>query len=113
MFNRLAVALVTIGFATTASAAVVSAGSSTIGSIETYTEFGGGDAIVHLTTNSLQASCPYGFWIRGTDAGAKSALAQIIAAHTAGGSVVIYADTSTIWSGAGSAACLVWDVVAQ
>jgi hypothetical protein len=93
-----------------ADAAVLSANASTVARVDTYTQYGGGDVIVRLTNNSLAAACPYGFWIRAADAGAKTALAQILAAHHAQSSVVIYADTGVIWSGSGSAACLVWSI---
>jgi hypothetical protein len=96
-----------VGPGATANAVIFTATVSTVSSIDTYTQFGGGGVVFRLASNSLQTSCPYGFWIRGTDAGAKSALAQILAAYHAGSSVAVSADTSTIWSGAGSAACLV------
>ena len=78
---------------------VKSTSSSTISSVDIYTSVNGGDAIVHLTSNSLSGSCPYGFWISGTDAGAKSVLAQMIAAHSVGGSVIIAANINSTWSG--------------
>jgi hypothetical protein len=84
--------------------------SSTVTQVQVYSSYGGGDVIFFLASNSLATSCPYGFWIRATDAGAKSVVSQVLAAYTAGTPVAVSADTSTTWSGAGSASCLVWNV---
>jgi hypothetical protein len=96
-----------------AHAAVYTASASTITKVDTYTQYGGGDVIFFMANNSLSAMCPYGFWIRATDAGAKTTVAQILAAYQAGTPVVVSADPSITWSGAGSASCLVWDVIGQ
>jgi hypothetical protein len=110
--KSLLLGLVLAGLAGTSGAMnVQSTSASQISSVDVYTAFGGGDAIVHLTSNSLSGSCPLGFWISGTDPGGKSALAQIMAAQAVGGSVVIAADIASIWSGNGNtAACQVWSV---
>jgi len=105
--------LVAMGFAASANAAIYGTSASTISGIETYTQVGGGDVIVFLTSNSLSASCPYGFWIRGSDAGAKGTLAQVLSAQAAGIPVTIWADTSVTWSGSASPSCLVWGVRGQ
>jgi hypothetical protein len=97
-------------FASVADATIYTASASAIVRVDTYTQFGSGDVIITLANNSLAASCPYGFWMRGTDAGTKTAAAQMMAAQLADKQVVIAADTSIIWSGSGSAACLVWMV---
>jgi hypothetical protein len=90
------------------AANIVSTSLSTISQVDVYTEFGNGDVIVWLATNSLQSSCPSGFWIRGTDTGADRVLAQVEAAYHSGTPVTVWADTTTIWSGSASAACLIW-----
>jgi len=105
--------LMRLTMACTANATVYSTSPSTIGAIDSYTQFGNGDVVFRLTNNTLEGSCPAGFWIRGTDAGSKTVIAQVISASTTGASVIVGADTSTVWPGAGSAACLVWDVVLQ
>jgi hypothetical protein len=84
--------------------------ASTVTRVDAYSSYGGGDVIFFLASNSLQTSCPYGFWIRATDAGSKSVVSQVLAAYLAGTVVSVSADTSTTWSGAGSASCLVWTV---
>jgi hypothetical protein len=92
------------------AATIATTNVSTIASVDSYTSYGGGDVIFTLASNSLASACPFGFWVRGTDAGAKTTLAQIMVALTASRTVTVSADTSTIWSGASAAACLVWDV---
>jgi hypothetical protein len=110
MKTTTAVALGALSFcALTARASnIVATNQSTIVQVDVYTEYGNGDTIVWLASNSLQSSCPSGFWVRGTDTGADRALAQIEAAYHTGTPVTIWADTSTIWSGSSSAACLIW-----
>ena len=107
--------LAVTGLAATAGAVnIQSTVASTIDSVDTYTSYGDGDAVVHLVSNSLSSACPYGFWISGMDKGGKSALAQIIAAHKVGSQVIITADTDSIWPGNGNtAACKVWSVTGK
>jgi hypothetical protein len=45
------------------AATIVTANSSTITSIDSYTSYGSGDVIFELANNSMASSCPYGFWI--------------------------------------------------
>jgi DNA-directed RNA polymerase specialized sigma24 family protein len=98
-------------FVSVASAAVYSnAVPATIISVETYTQYGGGDVIFKMASNTLDTACPSGFWIKGNDPGAKSVLAQVLAARATETPVVVYADTAVTWTGAQSAACLVWAV---
>jgi hypothetical protein len=110
LFGRCAIFLAG-SIACASNAAVYSTNPTIIARVDTYTQYGGGDVIFTLSNSSLAASCPSGFWIRATDgAGAKTTIAQVMAAQHAGNSVVVYADTSIAWSGAGSPACLVWTV---
>jgi hypothetical protein len=109
---------IALGAASSAGAAVQASNNSTVAGIESYTEYGGnatvmnGDVIFQLTNNGgLSGACPLGFWIRGSDIGARNAMIQILAAYHAGRAVTILADTSTIWPGnTSSPACLVWSV---
>lgn len=102
--------LVTGGFSSFSNATVYSTSASTIARVDTYTQYGEGDVIITLANNSLAASCPYGFWIRGTDRGAKTTFAQVLAARHTDSAIVIHADTSITWSGSQFAACLVWTI---
>jgi len=99
-----------LNIATAYGSNVVSASQSAIARVDVYTEWGNGDIIFTLANNSLQASCPYGFWIRATDSGAQSTLAHVEAAYHTGSPVIVWADTTTIWNGSSSSACLVWMV---
>lgn len=110
---KIALGALSLAGAMNANATIVTASASPVATIDTYTQYGSGDVVFHLVSNSLQSSCPYGFWIRPSDGGAKSALAQVLAAYETGKSVAVSADNAIIWSGAGSAACLVWAVSAQ
>lgn len=94
-----------------AECAVTWVDPSTIAQIDSYTQFGGGDVTFTLTSNSLQAQCPFGFWIRASDgAGAKTVVSEITAAFHSEKTVVVWADPAILWGGSSSAACLVWGV---
>jgi hypothetical protein len=108
---KLALSLIGLLVASVASAATdATTGVSTVNNILTSTVFGGGDVNFNLANNSLSASCPNGFWIRATDAGATKTYAQVLASYQSGSPVMVYADTSTLWSGSSSATCLVYAV---
>ena len=104
-----------------ARAAVAYTTSSTISTVMTFTEYGtaitttpatNGDVVFQLASSGLSA-CSFGFWIRGSDIGAKNTLAQLLAAYHTGAPVVVAADTdpANFWPGNSSShACLVWSV---
>jgi hypothetical protein len=111
----LAVAVVigAVSSVASASAATIISSSSVIDWVETYTDYPTGtgrDAVFQLASSRLETQCPHGFWIRASDPGAKSTLAQVMAAYLAGKTIVAWVDTSVICSGSSSAACLVWNV---
>jgi hypothetical protein len=93
-----------------ACAAIIASEASTVSSIDTYATVGGGDVTFTLSNNSLGTQCPWGFWIRASDPGSKSVLAQITAAHHGGNEVIIWADVDVDWGGAGTRTCLVYAV---
>jgi hypothetical protein len=98
---------------TPAQAALQQAGSSLISHVQSYMEVGSGtgDVLVQLASNTLSSSCFDGFWIRGSDIGAKNALTQILAAYHTGLPVVIEADTAVWWTGnPATRYCLVWSL---
>jgi len=110
-----AAVIVALGCVASSAYAVNIAGTSAsnVVNLDTYTQYGGGDVVFGLATNSLQASCPGGFWIRATDAGAKSTIAQVLAAYQTGSPVMVWADidaASPHWSGSSAPTCLVWNV---
>ena len=104
--RRLAVIIALIVPATCVNAAVYPSGFATVSAIESYPLYGNGDVIVVLTANSLSATCPGGFWIRGTDPGANRTLAQVLAAQAAGQPITIWADTAVVWIGSAASTCL-------
>jgi hypothetical protein len=93
-----------------ADAAIYGTSASTVSTVDSYTQFGGGDVIFTLSSNSLQSSCPSGFWIHGTDVGAKTAVGELLAAFHAAKPVLVWADTAIIWTGSASPACQVWEI---
>jgi hypothetical protein len=75
-----------------------------------YSSYDTGDVTFTLTTASGISACTGGFWVRGTDAGAKTVIAALIAASQSGATIVVDADTTQVWPGATLVTCLVWDV---
>lgn len=107
MKTKLAAILTLCAVTFGADASIYGTNASTVTTVDTYTQFGSGDVVFTLANNSLQSACPSGFWIKGTDPGAKTAAGELLAAFHAGKPVMICADTAVIWTGSGSPACLV------
>lgn len=101
------------GLAARSNAAIVSATQSTIapGTLYSYPNFGGGDVVFQLSTNSLNSQC-VGFWLRASDPGFKSTLAALLVAEATQAPIVAFVDTSQIWGGNASPFCLI-DMIAQ
>jgi hypothetical protein len=72
-------ALGSIWFAFAAHATITDNPVGLVNGIYTYTDYGTGDVIV--VVQSPPAACQNGFWIRMTDAGAKTVYAQVLAAY--------------------------------
>jgi hypothetical protein len=89
-------------------AAVVGGPVGKIQTLWTYSDFGTGDVV--FTPQSPLSSCPNGFWIRMTDAVAKSVYAQVLAAYHAQTVLVVYAYDDSIWSGSSGIFCRVHGV---
>lgn len=92
-------------------AAVVIGSGIRILRIWTYTDYGLGD--VQISVDSPPATCPGGFWIRMSDAGAKSTLANLLSLQAQGVPVSIYAYDDSLWTGSASATCRLYTVAAS
>ena len=97
-------ALVGLAAAGVAQSAVQISSSSAITQLVSYTAYGSGDWVFSLASSGL-AGCSTGFWVRGTDSGAKATIAQLLAAYHSGTPVVVYADSTVIWPGSGGSYC--------
>jgi hypothetical protein len=75
-----------------------------------YTSYDTGDVTFTLTTVSGIPACTGGFWVRGTDAGAKTVIAALLAANQSGNTIIVDVDTTQAWPGATLTTCLVWAV---
>jgi hypothetical protein len=90
-----------------ATAAVITSSSSIITQFVSYTTYDSGDVTFSLASSGI-SGCSNGFWIGGTDAGAKSVIAQVLSAYRTGTSIVVYADPSQLWPGSGGQYCHIW-----
>jgi hypothetical protein len=52
-----------------------------------------------FTTQNAGATCQDGFWVRMTDPGAKTVVAQIMAALHSGAPVAVWAEDGQVWPG--------------
>lgn len=88
----------------TAHAAIISSSGSTIKEINSYTDISSGD--VAFTIHNAHSSC-FGYWIRGTDAGAKNSLAVLMMAFASSKKVTIASHDDQIWTGSRNRYCRV------
>jgi hypothetical protein len=65
-----------------------------------YTAFDGGDFV--FSTSAGAPGCGSGWWIAAADPGFKSAVAAVLAAQAAGSYIVVYGDSTQLWSGSPS-----------
>ena len=86
-------------------AAIVNGAVGSIKSVYTYSDFGTGDMTFQVT--SPLATCPDGFWIRMTDAGAKTLVAEVLMAVSASMPISAwgYDDAANAWSGSSGHYC--------
>jgi hypothetical protein len=94
-----------------AEAVPISTSASTVMSQQTffYGNFGSGDVIFRMTTNS-QPQC-FGYWLRGTDSGLKNELAALLVAISSQSQVVVDADDAVLWTGSSNHYCAVSSLV--
>lgn len=89
-------------------AAVVDAQAGEITSLYTYSEYGGGDVIV--TVQLPNGNCAAGYWLRMSDAGAKTMYAQLLSAYHAKARLRIQGHDDQIWGGSGGRYCRIYAV---
>jgi hypothetical protein len=88
-----------------AGAAEVAAAAGRVVHLYAFTDFGNGDVV--FTTQTVPSTCQDGFWVRMTDPGAKTTVAQIMAAFHSGVAMHIWASDTDIWSGSSGRFCRV------
>jgi hypothetical protein len=76
--------------------------------VYTYTDYGTGDVVV--TVENPPAPCQHGFWIRMTDAGAKTTFAQVLAAYHAKTPLRIGGYDDQMWPGSTGKYCRMYFV---
>jgi hypothetical protein len=62
-----------------------------------YSNFDGGDFV--FSTSVGAAGCGSGWYIKPTDGGYRSVIAEVLAAQAAGIPVVVYGDNTDLWAG--------------
>jgi len=97
---RFLAAIIAVFTSNIATAAIVTSSSSAIAQFVSYTTYDSGDVVFSLANGGI-SGCSNGFWIAGTDAGAKTVIAQVLSAYRTGTPIVVYADPSQLWSGSG------------
>jgi hypothetical protein len=71
--------------------------------VYTYTDYGAGDVVVVVENPPL--ACQHGFWIRMTDAGAKTTFAQVLAAFHAKTPMRMGGYDDQMWAGSTGKYC--------
>lgn len=90
-------------------AAIVPSPQGKITEIVTFADYGGGDVVVKMDTNTAQ--CPAGFWFEPNQPGFSALLSGLLAAKHAGTDVVINGLDNEIWGGSSGTFCKVYSVV--
>jgi hypothetical protein len=65
-----------------------------------YASYGGGDFV--FSTSAAASGCETGWYMKATDPGYKAAVSTVLAAQAAGLQVLVYGDTTDLWSGSPS-----------
>jgi hypothetical protein len=65
-----------------------------------YTTYNGGDFV--FTTSVAAAGCSSGWYLKASDPGYKAAVGTILTAQSAGLQIVVYGETTDLWSGSPS-----------
>lgn len=76
-----------------------------------FSDYGTGDVVFQM--NATGVGCENGFWLRPTDAGFKSNLSVLIAAHLSGRNVSVQGYNDSIWSGSGGKYCRLYSISIQ
>ena len=65
-----------------------------------YTTYNGGDFV--FTTSVTDPGCSSGWYLKASDPGYKAAVGTILTAQSAGLQIVVYGETTDLWSGSPS-----------
>jgi len=65
-----------------------------------YTTYNGGDFV--FSTSVAAAGCSSGWYLKASDPGYKAAVGTILTAQSAGLQIVVYGETTDLWSGSPS-----------
>ena len=82
--------------------------SSKVKEIYSYSEYGGGDVIVKLESNSV--NCSDGYWLKKIDPGFQVNVSMLIAAYQANNQLVLKGHTDQMWPGSSGKFCHVYSV---
>jgi hypothetical protein len=86
---------------TDATAAIVYPSVSvTVTTTWAYTYYNGGDFVFSTSVNA--PGCASGWYIAASDAGFKAAVATVLTAQAGGNYLIVYGETTQIWSGSPS-----------
>lgn len=96
-----------LGRLTSLSAAEVTSTRQPIARIVTYTTYGSGD-VVGTLVSGMPSGC-FGFWLRPSDLGFRSAYADLISTYHTSKPISVGVENTSIWAGSASPYCrLVW-----
>ena len=100
------IATLLVGLTSTRAAEVISA-RQPIARVVIYTTYGSGD-VVGTLVSGMPSGC-FGFWLRPSDLGFKSAYADLISSYHTNKSIIVGVENTSIWAGSANPYCrLVW-----
>jgi hypothetical protein len=95
-------------FSSITLSAIEASGSYNVLRIDSYSEYGGGDVVVKLTTHT--ANCSHGYWLKKNDPGFQANFSMVLAAYQAKNKIKLIAHTDQLWPGTGGKVCHVYTV---
>lgn len=103
--RKLAISLLVVFCITSAYSNEVETSSTLSARINTYSDYGSGDALIRFSTGV--SACNEGVVIKGTDIGKNTIMSVFLTSLTAGKPVKFWVENSQFWAGSGTHYCVV------
>lgn len=91
-----------------AFASVKSSSSSTVKTVITYSQHGGGDVVFKISNSEI--SCADGYWLKKPDPGFEANLSVLLSAYHSKSPVIARGHDDHIWTGSTGKYCLLYSI---
>ncbi|MBQ4850270.1 hypothetical protein [Pseudoalteromonas sp. MMG012] len=101
-------ASITLLLSVQAFASVKSSSSSTVKTVITYSQHGGGDVVFKISNSEI--SCADGYWLKKIDPDFEANLSVLLSAYHSKSTVITGGHDVQIWTGSTSKYCLLYSI---